>query len=122
MPTVAATIGGAIVVAVLADTIATSAIGYLASGDAGTPEGFGAGSPIEDLIEELGAPRLASGECTLLMSFESRPGVGFVLELPPGSDIDCAEFDRIARDDDADRLPPGTMVRYLVQQRMREEG
>jgi hypothetical protein len=116
-PTFAATIGGAIIVAAVSDTTVQATVGYLASGDAGTPEGFGAGSPIEDLITELGAPAFDAGGCTLEMRFDARPGLSFVLELPQDSDLECDDLEVIARDAAVDRVPSGTRVRFLVVQR-----
>jgi hypothetical protein len=115
IPAVAVSLGGSIVVALLTDTLPDSHVGQLATGDLSTPEGFGAGSPIEDLIDALGAPELVAAECGVELKFAARPGLSFAVEPPPGAPLDCAEIDAAVRENSADRLPPGTVVRYILQ-------
>jgi hypothetical protein len=114
-PAAAVSLGGSIVVALIGDTLPGAVIGQVVTGEVATTEGFGAGSPIEDLIDGLGRAELIAADCTVELKFASRPGLSFLVEVPPGSELECADFEAIARENAVDRLPPGTLVRALIQ-------
>jgi hypothetical protein len=113
-PAVATRLGDAVVIAVLNDTLPAAHVSELATADLGTPEGLGAGSPLYDLLEELGPGRLVEGPCIVEIVFDARPGLSFLLAWP-GDEIACDDIPDIVADNDLARLPPDTFVRHLTQ-------
>jgi hypothetical protein len=113
-PAIATRLGGGVVVAVLNDTLPTARVMEVTTADLATPEGLGLGSPLYDLLDELGGGRLAAGPCVLEIVFDARPGVGFLLGWP-ADELDCDEIDAIADENALDRLPVDTVVRRLSQ-------
>jgi hypothetical protein len=114
-PALAARMGDAVVIAVLNDTVPGAYVMEVVSGDLATPEGLGAGSPLDDLIDEYGEGELMTGgECVLEITFASVRGLAFMLAWPPG-EVPCEDVQEIADEDALDRLPVETYVRQVTQ-------
>ena len=92
------------------DTLASSVLVTIATGDssARTSLGVGPGSSFGQLTQAYGPARLVEGECVLHATFASAPGLSFRLDTRRA--LDCEEIVQVAAANAAPRLPSSTRV------------
>jgi hypothetical protein len=109
VPAVAARLGGAIVTALLSDTIPTATVHRVTVQQAGprTAAGIGVGSTLRDLRRAYGAPGSAEPGCVLHIWFASLPGVAFHMKFPPRERRECGGLSE-------EPLPPDLRVATVL--------
>lgn len=114
-PVVVVRLGDAAVFAQLEDTALDSRVYHVSTADAATPEGLGSGSRLSELLAAYGQGRLVEGECVFGITFDTKPGLSFLLKWPEDEPVECGDLVMLVNQNAIDELPPGTTVRYLVQ-------
>ncbi|HEX2780538.1 MAG TPA: hypothetical protein VHM30_13620 [Gemmatimonadaceae bacterium] len=116
LPAIAVRLGEALVVADLAGITADDVVSRVVVLDgARTAEGIGPGSSLADLQHAYGTPIWRRNQCSVGVSFESRPGLLARIALPEeGSDAwTCDEIRRLARGETFAQFPHGSRVRWI---------
>ena len=91
MPTIAARLGGAIVTALLTDTLTTGTVREVVLAQAGprTDQGVGVRSTLAELERAYGAPGASEAGCVLQIWFTSLPGLAFRMGVPTSRRREC---------------------------------
>ncbi len=91
VPTVAVRLGGALITALLTDTLPTGTVREVDLERVGpkTAEGLGVGSTLRDLERAYGAPGAAEPGCELRVWFASLPGLAFRMAFPAREKREC---------------------------------
>ncbi|MGH7537764.1 MAG: hypothetical protein ACREMF_03945 [Gemmatimonadales bacterium] len=91
VPTVAARVGGAVVMAFAIDSSPAATlhrVELLGTGPR-TAEGIGVGATLAELQRLYGAPQASESDCILRVWFDARPGLAFRMEYPPSAQREC---------------------------------
>jgi hypothetical protein len=107
-------LGQSLVELTLEDTLATSRVTYVRSGDSSlrTPSGIGPGSLFRDLTRVYGTPHLQDAECVLYATFDSAAGLSFRLDMP--GEQKCETIPGMAHRKEWRKLPAGTRVSDVI--------
>ena len=91
VPTIAARLGGAIVTALLTDTLTTGTVREVVLAQAGprTDQGVGVRSTLAELERAYGAPGASEAGCVLRIWFTSLPGLAFRMGVPTSRRREC---------------------------------